>query len=410
MKDEKIERIFAHLQNAQAELNAGILLFNKLLGEMDAEDDVAIFRRSQLYFVEKSPDEGTSEQEKQGFVTFSEQEIKQMPKKIQRLIIIQKKRCRIRTHASGKNSTTYEIRFRSKGYNISASGKTIELAKENFIEKMKTAQPKKEDTGVPVTFQAFTEFYFEKFRKRKVSSQTFYADTNRVKRHLFPFFGEMRISKIKPNQCQDLLDELHEKGLGKTANELFSLLSIIFKGAIAHGIIEKSPLDVVLNIKSEKQHGTALTKDEERDLFDSTKDMPIGIIFALALYTGLRPNELQTARIEGAFIVAVNSKRKNRKTEYKKIPICKKLAERLEGVTEFPIFRTQYLSKNFRKHCPNHRLYDLRVTFNTRCKELDVADHARMQFMGHSLGAIGEAYTDLSDEYLLKEGKKLDDW
>ena len=57
MKDEKIERIFAHLQNAQAELNAGILLFNKLLGEMDAEDDVAIFRRSQLYFVEKSPDE-----------------------------------------------------------------------------------------------------------------------------------------------------------------------------------------------------------------------------------------------------------------------------------------------------------------------------------------------------------------
>ena len=43
----------------------------------------------------------------------------------------------------------------------------------------------------------------------------------------------------------------------------------------------------------------------------------------LALYTGLRPNELYTAKIEGNFIVAINSKRKNRKLEYKKIPISK---------------------------------------------------------------------------------------
>lgn len=45
----------------------------------------------------------------------------------------------------------------------------------------------------------------------------------------------------------------------------------------------------------------------------------------LALYTGLRPNELYTAKIEGNFIVAINSKRKNRKLEYKKIPISKML-------------------------------------------------------------------------------------
>jgi hypothetical protein len=36
-------------------------------------------------------------------------------------------------------------------------------------------------------------------------------------------------------------------------------------------------------------------------------------VFALALYTGLRPNEYNTAKIEGNFIVAVNSKRKNKR-------------------------------------------------------------------------------------------------
>lgn len=59
---------------------------------------------------------------------------------------------------------------------------------------------------------------------------------------------------------------------------------------------------------------------------------------------------------------------------------------------------------------PNHILYDLRTTFYSRCKEYGVSEHALNEYMGHSLGAIGNAYTDLSDEYLLNENKKLDFW
>ena len=130
-------------------------------------------------------------------------------------------------------------------------------------------------------------------------------------------------------------------------------------------------------------------------------------MFAVALYTGLRPNEYKTARIEGDFIVAVNSKRKNRKVEYKYIPITPMLTPYLVGVAVLHFYNLGDIRKKFKSILPNHTLKDLRKTFNTRCHECGVSDVARKKFMGHSLGKLDETYTELSKEYLLSEGNKL---
>lgn len=74
----------------------------------------------------------------------------------------------------------------------------------------------------------------------------------------------------------------------------------------------------------------------------------------LALYTGLRPNELYTAKIEGNFIVAINSKRKNRKLEYKKIPISKMLNTYIANGLIIPNYKI--LRETVRKILPNHKL------------------------------------------------------
>lgn len=225
--------------------------------------------------------------------------------------------------------------------------------------------------------------------------------------YLKPFFKEKPIDKITPIDCKTILDSVKEKG--KTHDELHSLLNVIFKCAINHNIISINPLNMVLHIKHEKQHGKALTKAEETTLFNSIKNNEIKTLIALILYTGLRPNELESAKIENKFVIAINSKRKNGKIEFKKIPICNKLKPYIDN--NIPTNRDlKTIRKEFNSILPEHRLYDLRTTFYTRCQELSVEPIARNLFVGHSLGTLGNTYTDISDEYLLKEGEKLNQW
>ena len=93
--------------------------------------------------------------------------------------------------------------------------------------------------------------------------------------------------------------------------------------------------------------------------------------------------------------------------EYKRIPITPMLAPYVQGITSFEIINRDVIREKFKALLPNHIVYDMRTTFYSRCKECGIADAARDEFVGHSLGALGNAYTDLSDEYLLKEGAKF---
>lgn len=313
-----------------------------------------------------------------------------------------------RIRRRGKTSHDYEARYRRHGYNISVSALTLEDLKTRFIEVLHNTENNQGKPKIPKTFDEFAMFYFENFRKRKVTQRTYETDLRRYKKNILPILGNTPINKITPTDCQEVLDTQLKHGYERNAQDIYYLLNVIFKMAIAHGIIERNPLAVVQPITHEREHGKALSKREEKILLDSTKGTPYQLMFAIALYTGLRPNEYKTARLENGFIVAVNSKRKNGKVEYKKIPITPMLEPYMIGVEEIKFYIPEVMRSKFNQIFPDHRLYDLRTTFYTRCQECGIADVARNVFVGHSLGKLGNTYTDLSDEFLLKEGKKFE--
>lgn len=87
----------------------------------------------------------------------------------------------------------------------------------------------------------------------------------------------------------------------------------------------------------------------------------------------------------------------------------------LNGITELPAsINPKTLEKRFKAVLPNHKLYDMRTTFQTRLDECGISDKVIGLFMGNSIGKGDrekEAYTDIVDEeylrYLYIEGQKL---
>lgn len=330
-----------------------------------------------------------------------------MPKKFRSEFRVDGCTSHIRKRKSGKNTFSYEIRYRRNGYNITVSNTDLNIAKERFIFALRAAVQDDNPTKLPSTFEGFAVYFFENFYKRKVVSETYRIALNQFKNHLRPHFGNTPLKRITPKQCQDLIDRIQNSGKSRTADDICSLLNMIFKAAIKHNILTNNPLDMVFHSKHERKHGSALSKDEEITLLEVTAGTPYQLMFAVGLYTGMRPNEYETARIEGRFIIAVNSKRKNGKIEYKKIPIVPMLRPYLNGIYELKFSSVRVLREHFNRILPNHKLYDLRTTFYTRCQECGVAEVARKEFVGHSLGVLGNTYTDLSDEFLIAEGEKI---
>lgn len=333
------------------------------------------------------------------YLEFTQKEISSMPQKYRKMFRVGKLRAYMRERRRG-GSINYEVRCRMDDINISAGGTTKEEARQRFIEKLNALEHGVKTT--PTKFGDFIEFYFENFRKRKVAANTYKTDYDRVKKHILPALGEMRLSAITPSVCQAFIDKFSDKG--KTAQELFSLLSQTFKCAIAHHLIQFSPLDTLIRPTHESVNGTALTREQEARLLSETPEK-YREAFAIAIYTGLRPNEYETLRRDGDMLIAKNSKRKNRKIEYKRIPVCPMLRPYISESPSMPCPKT--LWNAFKKLFPDHTLYDLRTTFNTRCVECHVDDNARKLMMGHSLGRLANAYTDVSDEFLRQEAEKL---
>lgn len=343
-----------------------------------------------------------------GFLNFTNKEISKMPKAFRHTFIAEGKIICYRKRKRGKVSCSYEARYRRHGYNISVSAQNLIDLKQRFIEALHAAELGEALPKIPTNFHEFAMYWFENFHKAKVKEKTFKNNLNMYKRHIKPTLENYRLKTITPSMLKNLLSSL--PGNGKTADEIHSILNQIFETALTHKVLEVNPLVYFVHLQHERESGVELTFEEENKLLSACEGTDYKVIFAVILYCGLRPNEYNTARIDSNFIVAINSKQKNGKIEYKKIPICSHLRAILKDLTKLPTRHEVGMRDKFNSILSGHTLKDLRKTFNTRCIECKVETFARKKFMGHSVGKLDKTYTGSLENYLLSEGAKLNQW
>lgn len=333
---------------------------------------------------------------------FNEKEVSSMPKDFKKVFILKGcvVSCRLR---NDKHCRSYELRYRKDGYNISASGRTLELAKYRFLDKIQHKQTSKK--RYPTKFNDFAVYFCQNYLKKKVSDKWFEKIKNYLTRDILPKFNHFNLCDISPEDCQQFIDGILNEGKGKKAEDIKGILNQVFTYAIKLSVLSVNPISLIVYHKHERKHGQALTKEEESLLLSATSGTPYCSQFAIALYTGLRPNEFKTAKIQDNFIIAVNSKRKGGKTEFKKIPIIPMLKPFIAEFKRF--YGANRLYEKLKEVLPTHKLYDLRTTFFNRCIECEVIESVRDSWLGHNSTNIKESYTDISIELHLRESEKL---
>ena len=276
-----------------------------------------------------------------------------------------------------------------------------------------------DDSGIAqlkssMRFQEIAQTWLHEVYKPSVSADTFYREMSRYRKHILPAFGKKKLSEIRPLDCTQFFNALNAKNMERTAEGAYSLLNRTLQFAVDNGALDRNPMRTIKLEKHERENGIPLTLEEETALLQAIRGVMYEPVLILALYTGLRPCEYKTARLEGNFVIAQNCKQKTKKIVYKKIPVTPMLRPHLEPIKaamqnwEYLCRRQAPIYRAFKRILPDHKLYDLRTTFATRCQECGVSEQVVQCFMGHSPKTLlGKVYTKFDDSFLYKEGEKV---
>lgn len=167
----------------------------------------------------------------------------------------------------------------------------IEQQKELIAGLKKGYVPNKK-----ITFQQYYQEYIESWRHTVKGSTV--THLNSISKRFLPEFGKYRIREIEDRQIQQFYDRLiDEEGLSiSSAGVILSKVSMIFRDAALHRVIDHNPCELVKKRKAEKKKAIqtihrALTYQEEALFTVAIKGLWLEYFLDFMLHSGVRCGE-----------------------------------------------------------------------------------------------------------------------
>jgi len=125
-----------------------------------------------------------------------------------------------------------------------------------------------------------------------VSEKTYNDYESLLRRYVRPALGKKLISKIKPLDLQAVINQLNARGLSaRTIRYVHTVLSSALKQGVKWRLLTHNPAQYVELPKIERKEMRAFSPEEARQFLAALPQDKYGLLFELALVTGLRPEE-----------------------------------------------------------------------------------------------------------------------
>ena len=397
------------------EINFAAIYIASIAKEDNAVNKVNIAIQSLLTTYEKEAKVSTAKNGSfsplTSIIKFTQKEILKMDSKFKKIFIANGLVATVRLRKSGYYQTTYEIRFRSHGYNISCTSKDLNVAKAEFIRKTKPDEidnHKIKQSQRKCKHQLHIYFNEWLFLKRgnigEKEIKRFQTNFNNLPEYL----RYMPIQEIRAIDLDAILKEVQPRKY----EELRTLFNGIFKYALACGIIERNPIALIQFKRAERQNRECLSKEEIKSFLRKIKDFKYDEIRQgayILYYFGLSPCEVdEETHVKGDFLITRNRKRKNGKIEYKKIPIPKDAWKTIDWTQPITFQcgkeRFHYLFKDL---LDGKTAYCLRHTFATICQQYVRPDIVDIWMGDSTTRLVGKVYTHFPDEFMIENMMKV---
>lgn len=322
-----------------------------------------------------------------GILKFSDKELSKMPKKIKN----QFKVGNITAHIRKKQNGVFEIRSQIERERLSVSSKDFETAKEKFITAVTNlfATPAAVRVNKHIKFCDYMKQWLVTVKKPTVKAVTLKDYEYTAATYIYPEFDGRELASIKGFELQAFLNRFAEAGKHRTAKKIYNLLFPVFEYAVMDDIILKSPMQRIALPNYEQEHGTPLTRPEERELVEKLRKHGelYSQAYAFMIYTGVRRSELASAELQGDWVKITTSKqRKGLKEKLRYVPIPPMLSKILPliDLNAIKSITPANLTKHIKDYFPQHHAHDLRHTFITRCQECGIQRELVSLWAGHT--------------------------
>lgn len=402
----------------QTEINVTTACITALASQPNADEKIKILLTS-LFNSYKREGFVTKQENKKTYsgsapLLFTIKEISKMDSKFKKIFIANGLVAKVYIRKCGYYQTTYEIRYRSHGYNFSCTAKTLDKLKAEFLRKTQ-----------PGELEKYKAKPSQRNKKRKDTLHVYFEEWLSLKRGNI---GEKEIKRFQTN-FNNLPEELRYKPIyeiraidldailkdvqPRKYEELRTLFNGIFKYAVASGIIQNNPVALIKFKRAERQNRESLSQTEITSFLREIKDSKYDEIRQgayILYYFGLRPCEIdEETHIEGDFLIARNRKRKNGKIEYKKIPIPKDAWKMIDWNKPITFqCRKERFHHLFKELLKGKTAYSLRHTFATICQQYVRPDIVDIWMGDSPQRLVGKVYTHFPDEFMLENMLKVE--